>query len=111
MQVQFEWREQGREAIRIVQLLPLAGRQRDAEAVIRRLSLGDKKSRGMRPPHHDDLVANQHGSVDRLRQPGPDLPFVRSQVGEWIAMAALYDQLSLSRGHLSYCSWPLLLQE
>jgi hypothetical protein len=31
---------------------------------------------------------------------------VRSQVGERIAMTALYDQLSLGRGHVS-----LLLQE
>ena len=57
------------------------------------------------------LAACQHGSFFRLGEPGPDLPFVRSQERERIAMAALYDQFGLGRGHVGIGSWPLLLQE
>ena len=55
----------------------------------------------MRALHRDHLAACQHRGVFGLRKPGADLPFVWTQVRERIAMAALYDELSLSCGHLS----------
>ena len=101
MQVQFERGQQGRESIRIFQFLRFAGVECDPEAILRGLTLRDKESRRIRALHRDDLVAGEDESVFRLREPGADLSFVRTQVREWIAMPALYDQLSLSCGHFS----------
>ena len=59
----------------------------------------------------EDKAAGEHENLFGLRQPGTDLPFVRSQISEWIAMTALYNQLSLSCRHFSSVPSPLLLQE
>ncbi len=61
----------------------------------------------MRALHRNHLIAREHhDGVLRLRKPGADLPLVWTQVRKRIAMAALCDQISLGRGHVS-----LLLQE
>ena len=101
MQVQFESGQQGREAVRILQLFRFAREECNAQAIFRRVRLRYKESCRMRALHRNDLVAHEHGGVFGLWKPGADLPFVWTQVRERIAMAALYDQLSLSCGHLS----------
>jgi hypothetical protein len=90
MQVEFKRSQQRREAIGVVDYLHFARVERNAEAVVCRVRLGDEQPR-VRALHWDDLSAHEHFGILRLRKPCPDLSFVRSQEREWIAMAALYN--------------------
>src|SRR5271166_2684942 len=103
MQVQFERREQGREAVGIFEFERLARVEVDAEAIFFRwrVKSGEIEAGGMDPLHDDLFIADEDGGFGSVRKPGANFGLVWAKDGKGVVVAAFYNCFKLGSVHHS----------